>query len=251
MNRIKRLPVVVATLIGAACANASIITLGATLDNTLYESASGDKSNGLGPTMYTGVTNNSLIRRSLIKFDIAGNLPSGATVNSVSLKLHLSRAAVITGSDVTIHDVLQSWGEGTSNAGSAGGGNGAASTTGDATWIHRFFNTSSWTNAGGDFTATALATTSVADLGFYSWSSAGLTGSVQAMLNNPGSNNGWLLRHVDEATALTAKQFDTRESSTANFRPELTIDYTPVPEPATMLALAGGLALMARKRKAS
>ena len=131
----------------------SEVTIVSDKDNTLYESGTGVLSNGAGIHFFAGKTFTNLggpfIRRGLISFDIAGNVESGATINSAVLTLTVTQTA--TGAqDVKLHRVSADWGEGTSNAVSSDG-RGTASTTGDVTWIHTFFNTSSWTNPGGDF----------------------------------------------------------------------------------------------------
>ena len=135
-------------------------------DNTLFQSTAGSLSNGVGTHFYVGETaqaSNNL-RRGLIKFDVSG-VPAGATVNSVTLQLRMSMAPNSAAQNIEIHRALQNWGEGTSNAAQGGAGfgegDGTQATTGDATWLHTFFNTATWTSAGGDFTATASATTSV------------------------------------------------------------------------------------------
>ncbi|MBI2477538.1 MAG: hypothetical protein HYV60_02470, partial [Planctomycetia bacterium] len=84
-------------------------------DNTLYENATGDLSNGVGQHLFVGRTNQASIRRGLINFDVGANIPVGSTINNVSLQLHVSKLR--SGSDtVALHQVLASWGEGTSNA---------------------------------------------------------------------------------------------------------------------------------------
>jgi hypothetical protein len=47
--------------------------------------------------------------------------------------------------------------------------------------------------------------------------------------------------------ANTAKRFDTRENAAADFRPVLTVDYTPVPGPSAIAIIAAGV-LSARSR---
>lgn len=54
-------------------------------------------------------------RRGLIAFDIAGSVPAGATINSVSLMLNMSRTTSGP-QNVGLHQVLSDWGEGTSAA---------------------------------------------------------------------------------------------------------------------------------------
>jgi hypothetical protein len=130
--------------------------------------------------------------------------------------------------------------------GGGGTGQGFAANPGDATWSQNFFGTSSWANAGGDFSATSSASTLVSQSldTAYTWgSTAALVADVQRWLNSPGSNFGWLLMG-DESGSQTFRQFYTREASNPLFRPELRIDYTPssVPEPSSLvLAVIGAL----------
>src|SRR6185503_17047458 len=105
------------------------------------------------------------------------------------------------------------WGEGLSNAGNPGG-QGAPSQTGDATWIHTFYNTSFWTTPGGDFSPTVSATTFVPGLGTFTWSSSGTIADVQSWVSNPATNFGWIIIG-DEVTAASAAQLRSRESGTS------------------------------------
>src|SRR5262249_31000646 len=72
----------------------TVVTIGPSKDNTLYQSATGSLSDGAGPTFFAGITGpktNDSIRRGVIAFDIAGIVPAGATITSASLTLHMSR----------------------------------------------------------------------------------------------------------------------------------------------------------------
>lgn len=202
------------------------ITISAGKDNTLYENSTGAFSNGGGEHFFAGSTVNGELRRGLLFFDIASNIPAGATINSVTLRLNMSRTHTSAGNRlVSLHRVLSDWGEGVSNAGGEEG-SGANATTGDATWRHRFFNTSFWTTPGGDFAATASASLGVSDVGVYTWGSTPqMVNDVQTWLNSPSSNFGWLLRGV-EGSPLTAKRFDSRQHPNAASRPLLTVNYT-------------------------
>lgn len=235
-------------LASAAPARADTASLGASKDNTLYESASGSTSNGAGNLIFAGRnsgTTNS-IRRGLLAFDLA-SIPSGSTINSVTLTLH--QDSNHTAPELTsLHRALESWGEGTS----VGLGNGAPATAGDATWLHRSFNSLTWSTPGGVFAPTPSASTSVGGNGFYTWSSPTLVADVQSFVNNPGGNFGWIILG-NEGTASSAKRFHTREETEASFRPNLTIDYTPVPAPGVValgLACAGGVSVRRARGKA-
>jgi plastocyanin len=200
------------------------IVLGASKDNTLYQSTVGNISNGAGSSFFAGLTLHSAIRRGVIAFDIVGNIPAGSTINSASLSLHVART--ISGAQtVELHRLSKDWGEGTSNA-STSPGQGTTATTNDATWVYRFYNTASWTNAGGDFVSTVSASKSVSGVGSYTWGSTSqMVTDVQGWLNTPSSNFGWLVLGNETASA-SAKEFDSRESTTAANRPALSIDYT-------------------------
>lgn len=236
---------IVALLAVAPATPAGTFTLGvpSAADNTLYESPTGALSNGAGSAMFAGrnsQTNNSR-RRGVVRFDLDGLVPEGATITSATLRLYQD-AANNDPRTVTLHRVLQAWGEGTSVAGgSSGGGGGATSTAGDATWIHTSFPGVLWSTPGGSFETDAAASTSVAGVGFWEWSSPALLDEVRSFIANPGLNFGWLLRG-DESTAGTSKRFLTREAD-ADFRPQLVLTYIPSPGAAWALSLAavGGL----------
>lgn len=127
---------------------------------------------------------------------------------------------------IRVHRLLADWGEGTSNA-SGNEGTGTSSASGDATWVHRFFNSDSWNNPGGDFSSVFSASTSVGGSGSYTWGSTSqLVADVQGWVDQPSINFGWVLIG-NEAGSQTAKRFDSRENGTSANRPVLTITYTP------------------------
>jgi hypothetical protein len=231
-------------MVGAAAAYADTISLVSTRDNTLYQTMDGSLSNGSGPTMFVGRNNSNVARRGLVRFDL-GAIPAGATITSAMLRMNMSQGGA--GSvNVGPYRVLADWGEGTSDGGTPGGG-GAASTPGDATWIHSFYNTTSWTNAGGDFAVDATANITVGGVGQYTWFSEDLGRNVQDWLDAPASNFGWLLLGPENVNG-TARRFDTRENAVAANRPTLIVEYTiPSPSGAAMLGLAA-LGAMRRRR---
>src|SRR6266498_4428698 len=143
--------------IGISLASAASISINPSKDNTLYEyiAADGDRSNALGDHFFAGMTAEALMRRGVLAFDIAGNIPPGSTITSVSLTLNMSRT-ISDARIVELHKLLADWGEGTSNA-NAQEGQGAPATPNDATWRHRFYNTIFWTTQGGDFSGTVSA----------------------------------------------------------------------------------------------
>lgn len=217
---------IAAAALVAAPALADSISLTSVKDNTLFQTTDGSTSNGAGVFMFAGRNSqaSNSFRRGLLAFDLSA-IPAGSIINSVSLTLH-EDSANTANATVALHTLLESWGEGTSNS----LGNGSPATPGDATWLHRSFNSVLWSTPGGTLNPVASASKVVGGNGNYTWSSAAVVADVQAWVNNPGSNFGWLLKG-DEATLSSAKRFSTREETNAAFRPNLSIDYTPVPAP--------------------
>ncbi len=106
---------------------------------------------------------------AFIEFNIAGSVPAGSTIDSVQLTLFLNQVAGSGGgtgmgsgasSTIDLFKMSKNWGEGTAQTVSpptdslGGQGQGAAASSGDATWNANFFGTSTWTNPGGDFSST-------------------------------------------------------------------------------------------------
>ena len=199
------------------------VSIAAVADTTLYEDLAGAIGNGAGDHFFVGQSNQGLIRRGLVRFDVASAVPENATINSVSLQLHMSRFRSGS-STVALHRVLAAWGEGTSNAPGQEGG-GASASAGDATWLDRMLGAGLWDQEGGDFAATTAAATSIGGIGDYTWSSARMLADVQGWLDNSGTNFGWLLQG-NEGTNGSAVRFDSRENATTSVRPVLTVDFT-------------------------
>jgi hypothetical protein len=213
-------------ILSAPDAYSDSISLTADRDNTLYENGNGELSNGHGPTMFCGRTNQLVDdkRRALVHFDLSP-IPSGSVITSVHLRLTMTQTIAGT-QTVGVHRVLADWGEGSSNAGDPGGP-GAPSEPGDATWIHRFYSSVPWGAPGGDFDPSPSASGSVGGVGSYTWGSTNeLVADVQSWLDNPGSNFGWIIVG-NESTFPTAKRFNTREHVTATTWPTLILNFDP------------------------
>ena len=200
-------------------------------DNTLYEDPTGELSNGQGVYFFVGRTLQPAIRRGLIAFDLS-SIPTNAIVTGATLTMYLSNTHGGT-QTVTLSTVSQNWGEGASDAGDPGG-SGTQAAPNDATWVYTFYNTSSWTNLGGDFSGLASASTMVSGAGVnYTWTGSGLLADVQGWVSNPGMNHGWVVRG-NEVTAGAAQGFNSTQNKTN--KPQLTVVYqlpcaTPTPTP--------------------
>ncbi len=236
--------------VGADRAMGDTITLDPIKDATLYSNAEGFLANGSGEFNFIGRTGSrggGSPRRGLMEFDLS-SIPAGATVTGATLTMHVNwfRGGAL---NISLYPMLASWMEGTANAGGGefgGGGGGSASTEGDVTWIHRWLGGPMWTTPGGDFAASAAATTAVSGAGFYNWSGDGMVANIQAWLDAPSGNFGWMMKAPETAVGNT-KRFDARESANAAFRPRMEITYTiPTPGAAGVLM---GLGMMASRRR--
>jgi hypothetical protein len=229
-STVTRLPWL-AVLVVALCSSYEVLAQETVLlepvkDNTLIEDPGGALSNGAGPVFFVGRTNQpaNSIRRGLLAFDV-GEIPEGATVTAVELTLNVVRAAG-GGADqpVTLHRVLKDWGVGTS---STDRGRGAPATPGDATWIYDFFDTVEWANPGGDVVEEVSAVQTVGGEGTYAWTSSSdnqMVADVQAWVDDPDQNFGWLIKGNEE-TGATAKVFASREAVDQAIRPALAVTF--------------------------
>lgn len=226
--------------------HAVTLTLEVSKDNVIYEDSDGGLSNGGGAYIFVGESGENRELRTLINFD-TNSIPAGSIINSAAFILTSNtrrRETVVVAT--SLHRLLGDWGEGTA-VGSGGGGSGAPAHPGDATWIHQSSPGTMWTNPGGDFASSPSATLDVTDNKLYQWSSAQLTADVQGMIDGTFDNFGWLLMGEQ---GLGSKRFRSSESAAVSERPQLVIDYTPVPEPtSSLLCLLAGLAALARRRR--
>ncbi|MBY6203984.1 DNRLRE domain-containing protein [Halomonas denitrificans] len=224
------------------------LTVAPDRDNTLYERAAGDLSNGAGPNLFfgrTGVNAGNVRRRALMRFDLSA-IPPGSVVNSVELTLEVDLVPPgATGFDAALHRVLADWGEGGSVAQGAGGA-GAPAVAPDATWLHREFDTVPWSSPGGDYAAAASSTAPVGSgTGPVTFVTApGLVDDVQQWVDDPGQNFGWILIG-EEGNPQNARRIGSREN--AALTPQLVVDFEPLvlPEAEPVPAMRGwGMVLL-------
>jgi hypothetical protein len=94
-----------ATTALASPAWANSVTINPDLDNTLIQSSTGALSNALGDIFVgrTGQADAASRRRGAVHFDVAGNVPAGSTINSVTLRLWLAKTDDTTVRTVYVH----------------------------------------------------------------------------------------------------------------------------------------------------
>ncbi|HKS37750.1 MAG TPA: hypothetical protein VJW76_11210 [Verrucomicrobiae bacterium] len=209
------------------------VTLTPVADTTLLQSA---PANNLGAStmLLSGASSGDLggpfgaLSRALLHFDVASQVPSTATVTSVTLTVRVTRTPLIGGVNSTfgLHKVLQAWGEG-DNAGDPNVGQTA--TPGEATWNARQHPSPLWASPGGepgvDYMPGASASKLITGVATHTFeSTSNLVADVQSWLNSSNSNSGWILISDDEASPTTVRGFGSREAGTNG--PSLLIQYT-------------------------
>jgi len=224
-----------------------IVTCNPSQDNSIFAINTGN-SNGAGGFLFVGVGGFTPVpARALIQFDIANcgaGIPAGSTITGATLDLDLVRDASIVGpnpADHDLHAVTTAWGEGASDTGNPPmNGGGTVAVPPDATWLNAMVPAPTWGTAGGDFNPVASATAlqvGAAGLVVYQWTGGTMVANVQNWLDNPTTNNGWILKQANENTPTASnKEFASREnpgipSNPAGAAPVLTVTFDPPTQP--------------------
>lgn len=193
---------------------AESVTLRAVADTTLFFAAPGANL-GSSDSMAVGSTGHDQAGRGLLRFDVAGGLPPGATVTGATLEFEVTRSpSTLVASAFELFRMRVPWTEG------RGAGNlGDAARVGESTWNHRAHPEVAWTapggGAGGDFALAPSGRVEVAGNGRYTMAGAGLVADVLGWAADPASNHGWLLKSDKESEAFTARRVGSRESASA------------------------------------
>ena len=193
-------------------------------------------SNNLGGYfgMNSGTTQNGPRTRALLRFDLS-SLPTNTVVQSATLTVHVTQQP-IDGYDFTafgLHRMFRPWGEG-DKIPVTQPGQGVPATAGEATWLHAFYPTNQWTEPGGqpgtDYSSIESSFEIIYDVAGSPYifpSTPELVDDVQAWINKPATNHGWMFRCADELPRFTARRFGTRED--ANNAPVLELKYLVPP----------------------
>lgn len=178
-----------------------------------------------------GTTQNYATNRGLLRFDLAA-VPAGSKILAAALTVEVvgQPGEPWNSANFGLHRLLQDWGEGDNFANKPQ--NAAAAGTNEANWFYRFaFTAATWGIPGGepgvDYLPVPSATTWVYEAGLpYTFNStSALAADVQAWLDEPRTNFGWMLIVQNATDNFTARRFGARED--ALNAPRLTIDYTP------------------------
>lgn len=146
-------------------------------------------------------------RRSCIRFTGLSNITGPVTVSSATLSIYSP-----TDESLGVFDgyrLLRAW------------------TESGSSW-NEYAASTSWTTAGGSSSGNDIASSTTfagvaGSTGYMDISTAQLAADVQDMINNPSTNNGWVIWHV--AGADTIAQFISSEGTDGQ-RPKLSVTYT-------------------------
>ena len=214
---------------------AEIVVLTSVADTTLIDTA---PDNNLGGALIVnaGTTQNFTRNRGLFRFDFTGQIPPGSRITKADFVVEVTGQPKEqqASSSFGLHRVLKPWGEGDKTSPDPiHPGLGAPATSGEATWSHRLaFTTNTWTIPGGaatnDYVPEISAETIVYGLGdspYTFFSTPRLVADVQAWMDDPATNFGWMLICRSEEVNFTARRFASRED--AGGEPYLEIEYAP------------------------
>ena len=235
--------VIVAVVFGLAMlgwvseARAATVTLEAVAD-TMLKSTSTRYSYGWDNKIE--VQNKWQNKTVLIDFDLPGDLVGG-TLNSATLRLDVY-STYFTAGTVDVYRSLVPWVEG------------PASQTWDApaNWLiydyGQNWNTNGAMGATSDYDNSEVASAAFV-YGYTGWLSIDVAGLVDDWVNNTATNYGFELLAGSLDVCLYSH---SREGETGGYgnAPELVLDYTPIPEPATLFLIGTGLlGLLGRARR--
>jgi hypothetical protein len=230
-------------LVFVACAArlyGEVITVRPSADTSLFEYSPTFNLGGMAtiPAGAIGDTGGGAASRALYRFDVPGtNIPPGVTITNVKLTVRVTQTPDVPVNSVfELRRMLKPWIEGTK----AGGSNGSTASQGEPTWNSQAHPATPWSAPGGaapdDFSATVSASVPIAGLGAYTFQSTpAIVADVQAWVDNPTNNFGWILLSQNEGTPKTARRFGTRTSSS----PVLEISYSAGVAPLLPVTLSG------------
>src|SRR5256885_5956068 len=146
LDFIKRLFLLLLSVFVASSLFADSVTLTSSGDTAIAEKWPNNNSGG-NPQFVAGSNLGGQRSRGVVKFNLAGQIPSNASIQSVSLTMTVvQEPSSPADSTFDLHRVLVAWGEGTGT--SATGDAGRLAVTGEATWNHRLYPSTASSSAG-------------------------------------------------------------------------------------------------------
>lgn len=234
-TRLTAFPALMTALAFPLAADADVITLSRTNGDTVADARmrliggttpSGSNAFGntnVGTVVFGDEADDFYYDRIAVAFDLS-EIPTGSTVTSATLEFQSVGGAAQT----DIHRLTNSFVD-----------------TG-VTWRFRD-GTTEWTNWDTDMEQDYIALATAASTGAAtSTTSFDVTSDVALFVAGAAVNHGWVVIGPEDPAA-TSTSIDVLVQGEGS--PRLTIDYTPIPEPASLALLgAGGLMMLSRRR---
>jgi Ig-like domain-containing protein len=182
----------------------SSVTLRPVADTSIF--SSGANPQGVA-TILAGTRRNGIIDRGLLRFDLS-SIPTGVAIHSAMLRLTVVRVPSFPAhSNFSLYRMLRPWGT-------------------DATWANATAG-APWSTLGGqagvDYSTISTATRFVSGGGVYDFGPGSqMASEIQAWLENPGANRGWMLKSESESSLGSARHFGSSESAQP---PQLVLQY--------------------------
>jgi hypothetical protein len=217
--------------------SAASVTILSDADTSLVE---GFPNNNLGrnSNLVSGANGSGLKTRALLHFNLLGQIPPDALIQSAELILTVTTVPGGGGVDsiFTLHRLLAPWVEGVGT-----GNNGSPAQEGEATWADRIVSAVPWSTPGSgspdDFIEAASSSSLVKGQGAYIFPSGRpLVADLQRWLQQPAQNFGWILISGSEPTPFTAKRFGAREDPSSS--PSLRVEFLIAPRIQSLRRLA-------------
>lgn len=171
---------------------------------------------------------NGAATNALIYFDLAGQVPSGAIIDSAALSLYDTGSGSFAGGTVDLYRVTDPDGKGMWIEGSS-----SDYTQKDgAAWSRRAGSgntvSTGWTDTSGSTIMDSVVSTASGTITLTpgaGWNeSSDLAADVQAWVDDPVTNQGWYLR-VRSGSDINIQNVASHQHETASERPKLTITY--------------------------
>lgn len=217
------------------------VTLTPVADTSLFQKFPGNNVGG-SMSLASGDTATEDPARALVRFLPSTSIPSGVTVTGARLEMSVVRTITSAPTVFDVHRLLVDWGEGNKGAGQVIGA-GQPASDGEATWEMRFHPTVAWNvpggSAGSDYAAVSSASAELVNQGVLTFASTViLVSDVQAWIDNPASNFGWLVKARHEFSTTSARRFGSREHPDGP--PRLVVDYEEARPRITSVAAQDG-----------
>ena len=203
-----------------------IVELVPVADTTLFE-FNADANFGAEDQLIVGSVARNAPRnraRLLLRFDLSA-VPPGAVVTNVTLQLTVVKEnGGEPAAGMGIRPMLITWSEGNRT-----GMQGTSALPGQSTWSSRAHSQTAWSMPGGqagvEFGSATSSTVALDGPGSYRFpATPTLVADVQAWVDSPANNFGWIVLGTNESIAASARRIASRESLSG--RPLLTVGYT-------------------------